>query len=590
MQIHELNTLGSIPGNTDFLAIDTGFDTAKISADKLLEPKLNRPIDEHNQYDDGADGQLLRSKGDGSTEWSDVGQPTDAQTAQAVSDWLDAHPEATTTVADGSLTETKFSAALQLQTIKDYVTPEMFGAVGDGVADDSAAVQAAFDSGKSVLCQNAYLVSDLTITNPLILRGGEFINGGSTNYVISVSADNVYIENIVLDAKELSNGISFSYCNNGAVRNCEIKNAKATDDTYALYINRSNDITIDGCLIHDIANSNSKPTRGILANRSFRTIIQNTIVHDISSGNDGDGIQIIFDGSSDETDEGSTIRNCRIYNCTKRYIKIQQRNCTIENCILLEDDSTFAASDASIALYDCNCTIRDSFINGNCVIQITLGGSELEEAVFENTLIVNNIIKSISTDSSFTLIGNPTSPASPFRNLSIIGNHFIGLTKFTGITFRNLSGDNLNISNNCFYNLNTGVYWRWDTGKPNPVINNVVISNNCFKDIKTTPLYCQYTQYHLNYLAIIGNVYNVTTGLGGRLNIIVIDPASYDTDKITIENNIGNGYDGWARVGSWSTVPTGVPDGFVYFCRDILMPVTYFNGNWYKPDGTIYNG
>lgn len=140
MQIHELNTLGSIPGNTDFLAIDTGFDTAKISADKLLEPKLNRPIDEHNQYDDGADGQLLRSKGDGSTEWSDVGQPTDAQTAQAVSDWLDAHPEATTTVADGSLTETKFSAALQLQTIKDYVTPQMFGAAADGVTDDTTAI------------------------------------------------------------------------------------------------------------------------------------------------------------------------------------------------------------------------------------------------------------------------------------------------------------------------------------------------------------------------------------------------------------------------------------------------------------------
>lgn len=69
--------------------------------------------------------------------------PTDAQTAQAVSDWLDAHPEATTTVQDGSLTEAKFSNALKLKAIKEYVTPEMFGAVGDGATDDSEAINSA---------------------------------------------------------------------------------------------------------------------------------------------------------------------------------------------------------------------------------------------------------------------------------------------------------------------------------------------------------------------------------------------------------------------------------------------------------------
>ena len=46
----------------------------------------------------------------------------------AVGAWLDDHPEATTTVQDGSLTEAKFSDALKLKTIKDYVTPQMFGA------------------------------------------------------------------------------------------------------------------------------------------------------------------------------------------------------------------------------------------------------------------------------------------------------------------------------------------------------------------------------------------------------------------------------------------------------------------------------
>lgn len=124
MQIHELNTFSGTPTETDFLPIDTGFDTAKISAPELLRPlkeqadlinsrKVNNPIDEDNQPVYGTPGQLLKTNGDGSTEWVDEGLPTDEQTAQAISDWLDAHPEATTTVLDGSITKAKLNSSFR---------------------------------------------------------------------------------------------------------------------------------------------------------------------------------------------------------------------------------------------------------------------------------------------------------------------------------------------------------------------------------------------------------------------------------------------------------------------------------------------
>lgn len=134
------NLKSIINDNTsDISALQADTSALQASVTNLGTHKVAQPLDGNNRPTNGTSGQSLRTKGDGTTEWADVGLPTDAQTAQAVSDWLDAHPEATTTVQDGSLTEAKFSNALKLKTFKEYVTPQMFGAVGDGTTDDTTA-------------------------------------------------------------------------------------------------------------------------------------------------------------------------------------------------------------------------------------------------------------------------------------------------------------------------------------------------------------------------------------------------------------------------------------------------------------------
>lgn len=81
---------------------------AKVVGDALAG-KVAKPLTSPN----GTNGQLLRTLGNGQTEWTDFGLPTDTQTAEAISDWLEDHPEATTTVQDGAITEPKLANSLK---------------------------------------------------------------------------------------------------------------------------------------------------------------------------------------------------------------------------------------------------------------------------------------------------------------------------------------------------------------------------------------------------------------------------------------------------------------------------------------------
>ena len=64
----------------------------------------------------GTNGQLLQTNGDGTTKWTTQGTPTDAQVGTAVSAWLTAHPEATTTVQDGAISRAKLNDDLKEKT------------------------------------------------------------------------------------------------------------------------------------------------------------------------------------------------------------------------------------------------------------------------------------------------------------------------------------------------------------------------------------------------------------------------------------------------------------------------------------------
>ena len=85
----------------------TPTNTVKNYIDNADEKKVPFPILPDSIF--GVVGQVLSTLANGKTKWVDPVIPDATDVANAVSAWLDAHPEATTTVQDGSVTWTKVS-------------------------------------------------------------------------------------------------------------------------------------------------------------------------------------------------------------------------------------------------------------------------------------------------------------------------------------------------------------------------------------------------------------------------------------------------------------------------------------------------
>lgn len=91
-----------------------------------------------------------------------------------------------------------------------YVTPEDYGAVGDGTTNDTNAMSQAFNSGHPVVLTQGktYFVQQLTVTHPLLLIGNnatiatrsitieEYNNGGQRMFIFDDSATEVYIKDV----------------------------------------------------------------------------------------------------------------------------------------------------------------------------------------------------------------------------------------------------------------------------------------------------------------------------------------------------------------------------------------------------------
>lgn len=437
----------------------------------------------------------------------------------------------------------------------------------------------------------------INLKSNFTLKNGS-IKSSADKIIIIDTKNNILIDNINLNGNNLAErGINITYSKYIEIKNCTIENTKLRElITTGIYLNKCEYININNNIIKNIGTTSTgvdedHVVRGIEVGNTLYCSIDNCFIQNIydSAKAHGDGIHFIAQGNQIGIISNNVVKNTTIDNCAYRCIKIQQYGVTIDSNNLINSDDTLETKQSNIAIYDNNATIRNNKITHKCYVPIMVGVVNENTTKILNTIIDKNYIVH-STSHYQGIITIPTN-SELVKNL-IISNNVLKSTVDTEDGILLLSSfENVQVINNIFDNVVNGVFDRTPNSYSYPVIRNYLTVNGNNGVVRNNLLYIDNTD--TTFVTVTGNNVSYSNMLSSTeaRNVVRVKPENVgEMKKYNIGNNklSDNIWDGWRKVGSTTQRPTSSAyDGFIYYDETLHQNVTFYNGSWYLPDGSI---